>query len=184
MARRPTLPRGPVLLAVGLPVLLAVVVGAIALLVPDVPDPDEPDTSPLEVAAVAAPDAGSRDCISVLDTVNGPMPSDRGELAPRRVEPAVVGVRAWAAAPAPVVLRCGTERPAQLGPSSPLLVINGVSWLPLPDTADTSSATTYAVVDRSVYLTVSAPAEAGSGPLQRVSDAVSASLPPQPVRVR
>ncbi len=184
MTRRTALPRGPLLLAVALPVLLAIVVAVIALVTPDVPDPNEPDTDPLDVGMVAAPDAGSRACISVLDSVNGVMPSDRGALEARRIEPPVVGVRAWAAAPAPVVLRCGVERPAQLGPSSPLLVVNGVNWLPLPDTADPSSSTTYAVVDRPVYLTLTAPAEAGSGPLQRVSDAVTASLPDAPVKVR
>jgi hypothetical protein len=181
---RTGLARGPLLLAVALPVLLAVVVAVIALASPDVPNPNEPDTSPLDVGTVAAPDAGSTACISVLDAVNGFMPSEGGTLGPRRVEPAVVGVRAWAAAPAPVVLRCGVPRPAELGPSSPLLVVNGVNWLPLPAGGGPASSTTYAVVDREVYLTVSAPAEAGSGPLQRVSDAVTASLPQRPVQVR
>jgi hypothetical protein len=183
MPDRTGLARGPLALAVALPLLLAVVVAVIALASPDVPDPNEPETGPLDVGTVTAPDAGSRPCITVLDTVNGPMPSDRGVLAPRRIEPPVVGVRAWAAAPAPVVLRCGVPRPAELGPSSPLLVVNGVNWLPLP-AGGSSSSTTYAAVDRPVYLTVSAPAEAGSGPLQRVSDAITASLPQTPVQVR
>ena len=181
---RTGLARGPLALAVALPLLLAVVVAVIALSTPDVPDPNEPETGPLDVGTVAAPDAGSRSCVSVLDAVNGFMPSDRGVLAPRRVEPPVVGVRAWAAAPAPVVLRCGVPRPAELVPSSPLLVVNGVSWLPLPGAAGPPDSTTYAAVDREVYLTVSAPSAAGSGPLQRVSDAITASLQQKPVRVR
>ena len=57
------------------------------------------------------------------------------------------------------------------------------SWLPLA-TPQGALATTYAVVDRGVYLELSAPAETGPGPLQAVSDAVVDALPPQQVRVR
>lgn len=181
--------RPVVAVAVALPLLLALVVAGIGITgrisgAGDPPPPDAPaETGPIDIGPAGDPSASSAACAGVLRLVPPSLPSDGGVLAPRPVQPAVDGARAWAAAPEPVILRCGVPRPPALGPSSPLIVVNGVNWLPLPDPAGTRS-TTYAVVDRGVYLTLSAPAEAGSGPLQTVADAVTASLPPQPVRVR
>ncbi|MBW0106743.1 DUF3515 domain-containing protein [Pseudonocardia sp. KRD291] len=184
-----------VAVAVALPLLLALVVAGIGITLrlsgADAgPAPDAPPvTGPIDVGPATDPSASSAACAGLLRLLPAALPSDGGSLEPRPVSPAVDGARAWAAAPEPVVLRCGVPRPAELGPSSPLVLVNGVNWLPLPDAAGTAEAagtrsSTYAVVDRGVYLTLSAPAEAGSGPLQAVSDAVAASLPPQPVRVR
>jgi hypothetical protein len=89
-------------------------------------------------------------------------------------------VRAWAADPVPVVLRCGLPRPAELTPTSALLEVNGVRWLTLTDGALVTSI----AVDRPVYVAFTAPVGVGSGPLQVVSDAVRTTLPAQPVAVR
>jgi hypothetical protein len=72
------------------------------------------------------------------------------------------------------VLRCGLPRPEELTPSSPLIVIDGVSWLELsePDRA------TFVAVDRPVYVAVTMAHGLGSGPIQTLSDAVAAALPP------
>ncbi|OLM02248.1 hypothetical protein Ae406Ps2_2248 [Pseudonocardia sp. Ae406_Ps2] len=170
----------PVVVALALPLLLAVVVAGLAVWARLTTGPD---TGPLELPARAAPQASSPSCEAVLRALPTGLPGDTGDLAPREIDPPVPGARAWVAEPEPVVLRCGTERPAELGPTSPLIVVNGVSWLPL-GTPQGALATTYAVVDRGVYLELSAPTETGPGPLQAVSDAVVDTLPPQPVRVR
>ena len=183
--------RPVVAVAVALPLLLAVVVAGIGITLrfsgaDPGPAPDAPPvTGPIDIGPASDPSASSGACAGLLRRVPTSLPADGGTLQPRPISPAVPGARAWAAAPAPVVLRCGVPRPAALGPSSPLILINGVNWLALPDPAGApTGGTTYAVVDREVYLTLSAPPEVGSGPLQLVSDLVTASLPARPVRVR
>ena len=141
------------------------------------PVPERADLPPLPVEAPPIPPEAEAPCESLL----GELPLELAGEQSRRVDSDSPYVYAWGEPP--VVLRCGTERPAELGPTSPLIVVNGVSWLPLA-TPQGALATTYAVVDRGVYLELSAPAETGPGPLQAVSDAVVDTLPPQPVRVR
>ena len=99
-------------------------------------------------------------------------------------EPAPAGVRAWAAAPRPVVLRCGLPRPRELTPTSALLEIDGVQWLELDDGVPEPVVVTYVAVDRPVYVVLTTPVDAGSGPLQAVSDVVRDTLPATPVAVR
>ena len=94
------------------------------------------------------------------------------------------GVRAWAASPRPVVLRCGLPRPQELTPTSALLVIDGVSWLKLDDGVPDPVVVSYVAVDRPVYVVLTTPPSAGSGPLQQVSDVVRTTLPATPVAVR
>ncbi|MFP5022879.1 DUF3515 domain-containing protein [Pseudonocardia phyllosphaerae] len=170
----------PVVVALALPLLLALVVAGVGIWSRL---SSGPDTGPLALPPAAAPQAAGPPCDAVLGALPAELPADPAPLPSREIDPPVPGARAWAAAPEPVVLRCGTERPAALGPTSPLIVVNGVSWLPL-GTPPGGLATTYAVVDRGIHLELSAPAEVGSAPLQTVSDAVTAHLPAQPVQVR
>lgn len=170
----------PVAVAVALPLLLALVVAGLGIWARATAGPD---TGPLAPPEAPAPQAASAPCDAVLGALPARLPGGPGALAPRALDPAVPGARAWVADPEPVVLRCGTARPAELGPASPLIVVNGVNWLPLA-TPPGAVAQTYAAVDRGVYLELTAPAETGPGPLQTVSDAITAHLPPQPVRVR
>ncbi|ANY08150.1 DUF3515 domain-containing protein [Pseudonocardia sp. HH130630-07] len=168
------------LVAIALPLVLAVVVAGFGLFARIT---SGPDTGPLALLDRPAPQASGAECAAVLAALPAELPADPAPLEPRELDPAVAGARAWVAEPEPVVLRCGTGRPAELGPASPLVVVNGVNWLPLASPPD-ALATTYAVVDRGVYLELTAPVETGSAPLQAVADAVSAALGPQPVRVR
>jgi len=196
--RRPPL---PVLIAIALPVLLALAVAGIAVTARVTgfgePPPAVADTSPLAAPPVEAPDAGGPDCTSLLAALEGDLPADGGTLPVRALaEPAPPGVRAWAAVPRPVVLRCGLPRPAELAPDSALLVVDGVQWLEL-GRSDAPSAdaavdgvspepvvVTYVAVDRPVYVVLTAPVDAGSGPLQAVSGVVRDTLPAVPVAVR
>jgi hypothetical protein len=134
---------------------------------------------------VEAPDAAGPDCTALLAALEGDLPADGGTLPVRALaEPAPPGVRAWAAVPRPVVLRCGLPRPAELAPDSALLVVNGVQWLELDDGVPDPVVVTYVAVDRPVYVVLTAPLGVGSGPLQAVSDVVRDALPAVPVAVR
>jgi hypothetical protein len=177
----PTRPSTPVLIAIALPLLLAVVVAAIAITarVRGVDGPPAPDTGPLAVAPVTSPAATGPDCTALLAALPAELPASEGPLVPRPLaEPEQLpGVRAWAAAPRPVVLRCGLPRPAELTPTSALLEINGVRWLQLDDGLPDPVQISYIAVDRPVYVALTAPVDAGSGPLQQVSDVVRSTLP-------
>ncbi len=175
-------PSAPVAIAVALPLLLAVVVAGIGIAArlrgPDAPSPE---TGPLAVATVEAPAAGSPSCAALLAGLDGDLPAGTATLPHRALAPpAPPGVRAWAADPVPVVLRCGLPRPAELTPTSELLEVNGVRWLTLTD----GGLITAVAVDRPVYVALTTPAGVGSGPLQAVSDVVRTTLPAQPVAVR
>lgn len=184
-------PAAPVLIAITLPVLLAVAVAAIAITARvrgvngtgDI----EPSlaTGPLAVVPIDAPDATGAECVAVLAALPTALPANDGPLPPRPLaEPAPDGVRAWAAAPRPVVLRCGLPRPAELTPTAALLEVDGVRWLELDDGVPSPVVVTYVAVDRPVYVVLTTPIDAGSGPLQMVSEVVQAALPATPVTVR
>jgi hypothetical protein len=186
-----------VLIAVALPLLLAVAVAAMAIGARvrgiegaglgdgTTASAPAPETGPLALVPVDAPDAGGPECAALLAALPQSLPADGAMLAARPLaDPAPQGTRAWAAAPRPVVLRCGLVRPAELAPTSALLEVNGVRWLTLDDGVPNPVVVTYVAVDRPVYVVLTAPPDAGSGPLQAVADAVRATLPATGVAVR
>lgn len=178
-------PSPPVVVAIALPLLLAVVVAVIGLTSRGVDTAQPPDTSPLATPPVEAPDAEGAECTTLLARLDGDLPAAGSTLPVRALaDPAPPGVRAWAASPRPVVLRCGLPRPAELTPTSALLEINGVQWLELDDGVPNPVVLTYVTVDRPVYVVLTAPVDAGSGPLQIVSDVVGDTLAAAPVAVR
>ncbi|MDN5858054.1 MAG: DUF3515 domain-containing protein [Pseudonocardia sp.] len=175
----------PVVVAVALPALFAVALLVLAILGRagglGTQAEQVAQTGPLAVAPVEAPAAGDPRCVELLSalpaTLDGPLPE-------RAIVPPEPGVRAWAAAPRPVVLRCGLPRPVELTPTSPLLQVNGVAWLTLDDGVPDPVIRTHVAVDRPVFIAVTVPVAAGSGPLQQVSDVVREKLPARPVPVR
>jgi hypothetical protein len=190
-------PSPPVLIAVALPLLLAVAVAVVAIGArvrgvegagldgARAPVQAAPDTGPLALVPVDAPDAGGPRCAALLAALPDALPSDGGPLPPRPLaDPAPAGARAWAAAPRPAVLRCGLIRPAELAPDSALLEVNGVQWLRLDDAVPNPEIVSYVAVDRPVYVVLTTPVDAGSGPLQAVADAVRTTLPAVTVSVR
>lgn len=190
-------PPAPVLIAVGLPLLLAVVVAAVAIVgrVQGVEVaglggagttlPAAAENGPLAVVPVDAPDARGPDCTALLAALRADLPAAGGTLPARPLaDPAPPGTLAWAAAPRPVVLRCGLTRPAELTPTSTLLEVNGVRWLRLDDGVPDPVIVSYVAVDRPVYVALTAPTDAGSGPLQAVADVVRQTLTATAVTVR
>ncbi|WP_216209024.1 DUF3515 domain-containing protein [Amycolatopsis aidingensis] len=177
-------PRALIVVATVLAVALAVGVALFALLGPGEQDPAEqpdPATGPLALVPVPAPDAGSPACGKLIGAAPGALTS-AGDTLPRRdlAEPAPQATTAWGAGGSDeaVVLRCGLERPPELTRTSNLRVINEVQWLHVPGQG---SATWY-VVDREVYVALTVPEQAGTGPLQEISDLVDRTLPQVPLR--
>lgn len=198
--RRPPV---PVIVAVGLPLLLAVAVAAVAVVgrVQGVEvsgfgsneprgggasaAPVEPETGPLALVPVDAPDAAGADCAALIAALPADLPAGDSTLPARPLaDPAPAGTRAWAAAPRPVVLRCGLTRPVELTPTSALLEVNGVRWLRLDDGVPDPVIVSFVAVDRPVYVVLTTPTDAGSGPLQAVADAVQQTLAATEVSVR
>lgn len=156
--------------AVALPVLLVV---AVVVAAGVVRSRDEP----LALGPAPAADAGSADCGRLLaalpDELDG---GDTGGLGRRAlVAPAPPGTAAWG--DAPVVLRCGVDRPAELTATSRLLDVDGVQFLELPG----PGASSWVAVDRPVYVVLTLPEGTGSGPLQDVAAVVRDVLAAQPV---
>jgi hypothetical protein len=176
-------PSPPLVVAITLPLLLAAAVAAVAVTarLGGLPAAPPPETGPLAVAPVEAPAAGGPECAALVAA----LPAALGDRPGRpQAEPVQPGVRAWAAAPRPVVLRCGLPRPAELSPTSTLLEVDGVRWLEIGDGLPQPQLVTYVAVDRPVYVALTAPVEDAFGPLQQVSATVGAALPAVPVAVR
>lgn len=176
-----------VVIAIALPLTLALAVAAIAITVrvrgSDSSTPPVA-TGPLTVAPVDAPQAGDGRCATLLEGLDGDLPAGTTTLPSRPLSPPEAGVLAWAAAPEPVVLRCGLPRPAELTATSTLLQIDGVQWLPIDDGLPKPQLVTYIAVDRPVYVALTVPTGVGSGPVQAVADVVRTRLAAAPVVVR
>lgn len=136
-----------------------------------------PETGPVALVPVDAPQAGSAGCRTLLADLPASLDNAGGALRRRPLaSPAPAGAMAWGgtATSDPVVLRCGIDRPAELSPTSELLAVDGVDWLQVsgPD-----SATWYAV-NRPVYVALTLPGGLSTGPLQEISAAIGRALPP------
>jgi len=132
-----------------------------------------PDSRPIGLVPVDAPQAESAECGRLLAGLPTELVSGTSKLARRTIAaPAPPATVAWGAGE-PVVLRCGLPRPDQLTQTTSLLQVSGVQWLQIPGEA----AATWYAVDRPVYVALTLPAGDGSGPLQEVSAAVGRVLP-------
>lgn len=178
-------PSKPVLaVAIGLPALLAVVVAVIGVTGGSTGAPQNPSgddkTGPLALVSIDAPGAGTQACTDLIKALPQQI-VDAGEKAPRRelAKPAPPATVAWGDAQRePIVLRCGMNKPPELVQTAQLGSVNGVQWL---DVVGDAGTVTHYVVDRSVYVALTESKDAGTGPVQAVSAAVTATLPPQPV---
>ncbi|GAA4860681.1 hypothetical protein GCM10025787_51830 [Saccharopolyspora rosea] len=136
-------------------------------------------TGPLPLAPVPAPKAGSPECAAVLAALPREL-TVHHDRVPRRplAEPVPPASVAWGdAGHDPATVRCGMDAPAELTPTSQLLDVSGVSWLRIDQGGDTS----WLAVDRPVYVALTVPADAGTGPLQDLSDVLGRTLPKKPV---
>ena len=131
---------------------------------------------PVVIPAVAAPQADSPECRSLLSA----LPQRLGDY-PRATpaDPVPPGAAAWRAGGGdPVVLRCGIERPAEFVVGAPIQVVNGVQWF---EASDAASHTWFAV-DRPVYVALTLPQGSGPTPIQQLSDLITHQLAAVPIR--
>ena len=167
-------PKVVLVAAATLAVALAVAVAVFAL----TKNGDEPESGPLALVPVPAPQASSPACTTLVGALPAELKSNGKTLVRRELAnpapPATVG---WGQDD-PLVLRCGLDRPPELTRTASLRVVNGVQWLQVTG----EGAATWYVVDREVYIGLTVPDSAGTGPLQDVSDTVREKLPPQPLR--
>lgn len=110
--------------------------------------------------AVPAPDYADPVCAEVAlpDTVNGAgrRPTDQA------------GTAAWGEPP--ITWRCGVARPAALDPTSSLLDVNGIAWLPIDAAGgDVFVAVTWPTKQAPVYVEVAVP-DAYSAPADVLLD--------------
>ncbi|QFZ22820.1 DUF3515 domain-containing protein [Saccharothrix syringae] len=181
------LPRPLLAVALGLPALLAAGVAAVGLFFgaggkDDPADPSAGRSGPVALVPVPAPRAESAECGALLSALPMQLVSN-GVTLPRRelASPAPAGAVAWGdATHEPVVLRCGLERPGELSPTSELRDVSDVTWLVVGGTG----AATWFVVDRPVYVALTVPSDAGTGPLQDISTTVRDTLAEGPVDTR
>jgi hypothetical protein len=137
--------------------------------------------SVLPAVSVSAPADTSGPTVTTCANVISALPLRLAGLDLRRTasNPPSSSIVAWGQPP--IVLRCGVARPADLNPalSAELFEVDSVLVLP----HKTSSATTFTVIDRSVYLDVSVPSSYRQPPLGPIMDAVRKVLP-KPVCVQ
>lgn len=133
---------------------------------------------PLAVSAVSAPKAGSPECTKLAGKLPKSMPSGKQRITRRPLaKPAPKATAAWAATSDPTVLRCGLEKPAKLKSTSELSMVSGVQWLQVKG----HGRSTYYAVDRPVYVSLTVPQSAGTGPLQDISTTIRKTLPQRQV---
>ena len=127
--------------------------------------------APLALPGVEAPAAQSATCTTLLSALHGTV----GDQPPRTIDPPVPGAAAWGNPP--IVLRCGIPTPAELNCSSALQVVDGVAWLQLSGTGQT----TYLVADRPVRIALTVPDGSGTAAIQDVSRVLTGTTPQQSV---
>jgi len=151
-------------------VALAAIVGVIVLASVVNSRPVTDVTNPLPVSSVDTPGASTPASTSLMAALPDPL----GALPRRQLvqsdDPLLAGVAAWGE-PA-VVLRCGVPTPEELTCSSPVQVVDGVAWLPIPG----SGGTTYLAVDRPVRVALTVPDGVSTGPWQEMSKIVGSTL--------
>jgi hypothetical protein len=168
-------PRGLIFLAVVLAVALASGAALFGLLSGHGKDSA---AGPLPLVSVPAPQAAAPQCATLIGAVPTELTSNGAKLALRELaNPAPPSTIAWGSTD-PVVLRCGLDQPPELTPTAQLRVIDGVQWLQVPGEG---TATWYAV-DREVYVALTVPDNAGTGPLQEISTTIAAKLAARPLR--
>jgi hypothetical protein len=168
-------PRRLIVLAAVIAVAFAVAVAVLGLLNRG---SEQPGSGPLALVGVSAPQAGAPECTKLVGALPAQLISNGAQLSRRTLaQPAPPATAAWGD-PDPIVLRCGLDRPPELVPDSQLRVVSGVQWLPV----EGQGSSTWYIVDRAVYLALTVPDSAGTGPLQQVSDTVAAQLPAVPLR--
>lgn len=137
---------------------------------PAVAPTSAPATAALPAIPVDPPpplgEAAQKACQELISA----LPTTLGDRPARPVQSSSPYVAAWGEPP--IVLRCGVARPAGFLPTSEVFEIGGVRWFPV----ERGASTVWTVVDRSVFVEVTAPTAQASDPVARLSTSVSRSI--------
>jgi hypothetical protein len=137
---------------------------------------------PVAIATVPAPRAQDPACRTLLDA----LPQRLGDYqrAPT-VQPTPAGAAAWRAGgnSAPLVLRCGLDRPADFVVGSPIQLVDRVQWFKAADSqsAGEGDRSTWYTVDRPVCVALTLPAGSGPTPIQQLSELIDHTMKPMPI---
>jgi hypothetical protein len=170
---REPLPAWRLATAIAVPVVAIIGVIVLAAVVNSQPVTDV--TDPLPVSSIDAPGATTAACASLTAALPDPLGGLQRRQLVQGDDPLLAGVAAWGE-PA-VILRCGVPTPQELTCSSPVQVVDGVAWLPIPG----SGGTTYLAVDRPVRVALTVPDGTSTGPWQDMSKIVGRTLAERPI---
>lgn len=138
---------------------------------------------PVAIPAVFAPHAEDSACRALLNA----LPQRLGDYdrAPA-AQPSPPGAAAWRGAPrdsAPIVLRCGLDRPADFVVGAPIQVVDRVQWFEEsePESGGEAGRSTWYTVDRPVYVALTLPAGSGPTPIQQLSDLIDRTITAVPI---
>lgn len=130
-------------------------------------------SEPYSAVPLPAPGAESDVCTAVVEA----LPADLGDAT--RVdltEPAPAGVAAYRLPDGePVVVRCGLDAPPTFVVGVGLQVVDEVEWFQQDDPNPAVTASTWVAVDRPEFIAVTLPDGSGTGPIQDLSAAITAS---------
>lgn len=167
-------PRALLIAAVLLPVVAIGVILAMAA-------SRQTPPAPVAIAALPAAQAESPECQGLLAT----LPDQLGDL--RRAataEPTPAGTAAWRGdrdpGSAPVIMRCGLDRPAEFVVGAPIQMVDQVSWFRLAD--PDAGRSTWVCVDRPVYVALTLPDGSGPAPIQTLSEVIERTMTAMPIR--
>jgi hypothetical protein len=135
---------------------------------------------PVVLAAVPAPQAADPACAALIAA----LPQQLGDYQRAAVaQPAPQGAAAWLAArdSAPVVLRCGLDRPDDFVVGSPIQVVDRVQWFEVTAQATGENRSTWYTVDRPVYVALTLPSGSGPTPIQQLSEVIDRTLAAAPI---
>ncbi|ORW13348.1 hypothetical protein AWC15_14715 [Mycobacterium lacus] len=166
-------PRALIIAAVALAVTATGVILGIAV-TRQAPQP------PVTLPAAPAPDATTPACRALVAA----LPQRLGDYQRAPVaQPAPEGAAAWRAGwdGAPVVLRCGLERPADFVVGSPIQIVDRVQWFEVAAQSTDGGRSTWYTVDRPVYVALTLPAGSGPTPIQQLSEVIDRTVAAVPI---
>jgi hypothetical protein len=155
---------------------VAVAIAAVIVVLVIAVQQRRPQQQPQVIPAVPAPQAETPECHALLAV----LPQRLGDY--QRLTPVPPGTAAWRTSrdPDPIVLRCGLDRPSDFVVGAAIQVVDAVQWFQAPDPG--GSRATWFAVDRPVYVALTLPQGTGPTPIQQISEVISATMPPVPIR--
>lgn len=175
----PAAPRLPAaLLASFVAIPIAVLVLVFVLVAGRSKESDEPTD---RLAGIDAPAAESAECASLLAALSPTI-----DEFTRNESVTVPGYATWSSSVGELELRCGVPARPDLTATSPLQLVNSVSWFTDTEarsglTDDAATGADWFSVDHRPYVQIWLPDGSGSAPILAISDAIAAQLPTGPL---